>query len=199
MTGTPAPDRASAAGRWRLAQPWLTVLVRLGLTAVWLVAGGAKVGDLDHSGRVVHAYQLMPYDVAMAVGAVLPFVELGVGLLLLAGLATRLTAALSTAMLLAFVGGIIWAWSKGLTIDCGCFGGGGELAAGQSPSYLADLLRDAGFLAMSAFLLRWPRGWLAADNWLRGDPQLPTGAAVPPAGWADSDDDPHRTSRQENR
>nr|WP_229784274.1 MauE/DoxX family redox-associated membrane protein [Pilimelia anulata] len=160
--------------RWTTAQPWLTVAVRLGLAAVWLVAGGAKVGDLAHSGRVVNAYKIMSYDAAKIVGAVLPFVELALGALLLAGLAVRLAGGLSIGLLGAFIAGIVQAWARGLSIDCGCFGGGGELGAGESPTYLLDLLRDLGFVLLAGFLLTWPRGWLAVDNWLRDDPQLPT-------------------------
>ncbi|MGN9914266.1 DoxX family protein, partial [Phytohabitans sp. LJ34] len=45
------------------------MLVRLGLAAVWLVAGGAKVGDLAGSGRAVNAYDVMPYELAKVIGA----------------------------------------------------------------------------------------------------------------------------------
>ncbi|HEX5740458.1 MAG TPA: MauE/DoxX family redox-associated membrane protein [Pilimelia sp.] len=159
-------------GRWAAWQPWLTVAARAGLAAVWLVAGASKVTDLAHSGRVVNAYQVMPYELAKVVGAMLPFVELALGVLLLAGLATRALAGVSAVLLVAFVAGIGWAWSQGLRIDCGCFGGGGELGAGEEPTYLLDLIRDGGFLLLSGFLLIWPRGWLAVDNWLRDDPQL---------------------------
>lgn len=164
---------APPQGRWARVQPWLTTLARLGLAAVWLAAGGLKVGDLGASGRAVNAYQLMPYDTALVVGALLPFLEIALGLLLLVGLATRLSGLASVLVLLAFVYGITWAWTKGLRIDCGCFGDGGELAAGQAPAYLWDLLRDAGFLLLSGFLVRWPRGALAVDNWLHDEPQLP--------------------------
>ena len=67
----------------------------------------------------------------------LPFVEIALGvLLLILGLATRLAAVVSAALLVVFIAGIASAWTRGLRIDCGCFGGGGDLAAGQGPSYL---------------------------------------------------------------
>ena len=34
--------------------------------------------------------------------------------------------------MLVFLVGIISAWARGLTIDCGCFGGGGAIAAAQT-------------------------------------------------------------------
>ncbi|GGL88948.1 MULTISPECIES: MauE/DoxX family redox-associated membrane protein [Micromonospora] len=169
MTVTAA---TSTRGRWHAVGPWLGVAVRLGLAAVWLYAGASKVGDLAASGRAVNAYQLMPYEVAAAIGAALPFVELALGVLLLVGLATRLAAGVSAALLVVFVAGIASAWSRGLAIDCGCFGTGGELAAGQTPSYLPEILRDLGFLALAGFLLWRPRTPLSVDAALGGAPTV---------------------------
>jgi uncharacterized membrane protein YphA (DoxX/SURF4 family) len=160
---------AATTRRWTLVRPWLGTAARLGLAAVWLYAGASKVADLAASGRAVNAYQVMPYDLAKVVGAALPFVEIALGLLLLAGLATRLVAAVSAVILVIFIAGIATAWTRGLAIDCGCFGGGGELAAGQSPSYLPEILRDLGFAALAGFLVVFPRTRFAVDSWINKD------------------------------
>jgi len=154
---------------WPAIRPWLGTLVRLGLAAVWLFAGGAKVGDLAGSGRAVNAYQVMPFEVAKVIGAALPFVELTLGVLLVVGLATRVVAAISSALLLVFIAGISSAWARGLSIDCGCFGSGGQLAAGQSPSYGPEIARDVGFLVLAAFLIIWPLTRWSVDRWLEGN------------------------------
>ncbi|HEX6967408.1 MAG TPA: MauE/DoxX family redox-associated membrane protein [Micromonosporaceae bacterium] len=161
--------------RWRTLRPWLGTVVRLGLAAVWLYAGASKVGDLAASGRAVHAYQLMPYEVAKVVGAALPFVELGLGVLLLLGVATRLSAVVSTLLLVAFIVGIVSAWARDLAIDCGCFGTGGELPPGESPSYWLDLLRDLGFLLLAGFLVIWPVTRISIDEWLASAPEAEEG------------------------
>jgi uncharacterized membrane protein YphA (DoxX/SURF4 family) len=150
--------------RMSTAWPWLATAFRLGLAAVWLIAGGAKVGDLAASGRAVNAYRLMPYDVAKVIGAALPFVEIAIGLLLLAGLAVRLLAGVSAVLLVVFVAGIVSAWSRGLAIDCGCFGSGGQLAAGQGPTYGPEVLRDLGFLILAGLLLWRPRSRYSLDE-----------------------------------
>lgn len=142
---------------------FLGTLVRLGLAVVWFVAGASKVNDLAASGRAVNAYRLMPFDVAQVIGAALPFVEIALGVLLLLGLATRLAAGASAALLVLFIAGISSAWARGLSIDCGCFGGGGDLAAGQSPSYGPEIARDVTFLALAAFLLVFPRTRFSLD------------------------------------
>jgi uncharacterized membrane protein YphA (DoxX/SURF4 family) len=137
---------------------------RLLLAGVWLVAGGTKVGDLQESVRAVHAYDLLPYEVSRVVGAALPFVEIAVGLLLVAGFATRIAASASAVLLVVFIGGISAAWARGLRIDCGCFGGGGALAAGESPSYFWEIARDVGLLAVAVYLVWRPFSRLAVDN-----------------------------------
>ena len=156
----------SRTSTWNGVRPWVGTAVRLGLAAVWLFAGAAKVGDLAASGRAVNAYDVMPFEVAKVVGAALPFVELALGVLLLIGLATRVVAGISAALLLVFIAGIASAWARGLSIDCGCFGSGGELAAGQSPTYGPEILRDIGFLVLAAFLLVWPLTRLSVDSFL---------------------------------
>ena len=83
--------------------------------------------------------------------------------------ATRISAGVSAALLVIFIAGIASAWARGLAIDCGCFGTGGQLAAGQTPSYLPEILRDLGFLALAGFLLIWPRTPFSVDGWLAGD------------------------------
>jgi uncharacterized membrane protein YphA (DoxX/SURF4 family) len=147
---------------------------RLLLAGVWLYAGAAKVGDLNGSVRAVKAYRILPNGVADWVGAALPLVEIGLALLLLVGLATRVAALASALLLAGFVIGISAAWARGLRIDCGCFGGGGDLAAGESPTYTLELARDGLFLLAAGFLVVWPRTIWSLDTWLaRADDRLP--------------------------
>ncbi|SDT69236.1 DoxX family protein [Actinoplanes derwentensis] len=149
--------------------PWLRTAARLGLAAVWLVAGSLKVGDLAESARAVNAYQVMSYDTAKMVGAVQPFLEIAVGLLLLIGLSTRLTAIISAVLMTVFIAGIVSAWARGLRIDCGCFSSGGELAAGTGTAYGLDIARDLAFLALSGLLVWRPRTRFSLDGLLMGE------------------------------
>lgn len=149
--------------------PWLGTLARLVLGVVFVVAGATKVTDLAGSGRAVNAYQLLPFAVAKIIGAALPFVEIVLGLLLLVGLATRAIAAIVAALLAVYIFGIASVWARGLSIDCGCFSKGGQLAPGQHPSYLWDVLRDSLLLVVAVLLVAYPRTRLALDGWLLGD------------------------------
>jgi uncharacterized membrane protein YphA (DoxX/SURF4 family) len=149
--------------------PWISTLARLGLAAVFLIAGGTKVGDLAASGRAVNAYRLMPFEVAKVVGAAQPFLEIALGLLLLIGVATRLIAGIGAVLLVLFIAGIASAWARGLQIDCGCFSKGGELGAGQTPTYGWEILRDVGFLVLAGILLWRPLTRFSVDSVLMGE------------------------------
>lgn len=148
----------------RDAVPWLGTLARLVLGVVWIVAGSVKTTDLEASVRAVRAYRLLPEALAQVVGAGLPPAELLLGVLLVVGLGVRASAVVSAVLMAAFVVGIASAWARGLRIDCGCFGDGGELAVGEDPAYGWDLLRDAALLALSVALARWPRGRFGIDG-----------------------------------
>ncbi len=66
-----------------------------------------------------------------------------------------------------FLAGIIAVAARGIQIECGCFGGGGPVGTGQHTTYTLDILRDTGFLLLSAALAWWPRSQFAADDLVR--------------------------------
>jgi protein-disulfide isomerase/uncharacterized membrane protein YphA (DoxX/SURF4 family) len=140
--------------------PWVGTAARLLLAVVWAWAAVSKLGDPAASVRAVRAYQILPEWLAKGVGYGLPFLELGLALLLVIGLATRLAAVLSAAMLVVFLAGIVSAAARGLQIECGCFGGGGQLGTGQSTQYTGEILRDAGLLLVSLLLV-----WAYRTRW----------------------------------
>jgi len=139
------------------------LLARLVLGVTLIVAGWLKVTSPVASARAVRAYQILPYDLAGYVGYALPVVEILVGLLLVAGLFTRASAAVGGLLMLAFIIGIISAWARGLAIDCGCFGGGGTIAASQT-QYGRDVLRDVGLSACAVWLVVRPHTAYSLDH-----------------------------------
>jgi uncharacterized membrane protein YphA (DoxX/SURF4 family) len=140
--------------------PWLATAARLLLGGVFLVAGAVKLPDPAAAVRAVRAYRLLPEALVGPVAFGLPVVEIAVGLALLAGVFVR-TAALASALLLAvYLAGVGSAWARGLQIDCGCFGGGGTVAAADT-AYPTEVLRDGALLLVALALARRPRSRLA--------------------------------------
>jgi uncharacterized membrane protein YphA (DoxX/SURF4 family) len=147
------------------AAEWVGLVVRLGLALVWGWAGLAKISDPAEAAQAVRAYEILPESLVKPVGYGLPFLELALALLLVLGLGTRIVAVISAVLLLTFMTGIASAWIRGISIDCGCFGGGGPVAASRT-EYLQEILRDSGFLLLAAWLIHRPRTRLSADAWL---------------------------------
>lgn len=157
----PAPSPGRTGFREGSLQMWLSFGARLVLGGVMLAAGGLKISDPNQAISAVTAYQILPSDLATLVGYGLPFFEIMLGLLLVLGLAVRATAATTGVLLVAFIAGVISAWARGLSIDCGCFGGGGQT---DDPKYLEEILRDIGFLALAGWLVVYPASRLALDR-----------------------------------
>ncbi len=149
--------------KFKLIQPWLTLLARLILGGVLLAAGGLKIGNLQKSAMSVRAYELLPIDLANFFGYVLPWIEIGMGLLLIVGAVVSIMGLLGALIMLAFVVAIAQAWARGLSIDCGCFGGGGEIDPGET-KYLSTILRDLGFFLLGVYLYYFPKGRFGLDK-----------------------------------
>jgi uncharacterized membrane protein YphA (DoxX/SURF4 family) len=137
--------------------PWPGLVARLIVGGVWIVAGWLKLPDPAGSVRAVRAYQLLPEAVVPTVGYALPVVEIAVGVLLVVGLGTRVAAAVSAVMQVAFIIGISAAWARGIQIECGCFGGGGATATDATAKYPWDIARDVALALTSMAIALWPR------------------------------------------
>lgn len=142
------------------AGPWFRAVVRIVLGAVFVVAGVLKLPDPGAAERAIRAYRLLPELLVAPVAFGLPILELAFGLLLVVGVLVRPAAAAAAVLLVVFLAGVISAWARGLQIDCGCFGGGGEVAADQT-AYPGEVARDLGLLLMAGVLVRWPASRLA--------------------------------------
>jgi hypothetical protein len=124
---------------------------RLLVGAVLLAAGGLKATEPSQSAMAVGAYDLLPAWAELAVGILLPGVEISVGAALVAGFLVRSAAALSAALFAVFLAAIATARFRGLDIACGCFG---PLSPALASGWTA--LLDVAMLAASAAMLRGP-------------------------------------------
>jgi uncharacterized membrane protein YphA (DoxX/SURF4 family) len=145
--------------------PWLGLVVRLGAAGVWLVAGAAKLADLERFHVQVAAYKLLPGGLEAPFAYALPFVEVGIGLYLALGLLIRPTAILACALMLAFVVAMAQARARGLSLDCGCFG-----SLTRQPVGLDTILRDALLGLPSLAMAIRPARFLSLDHALLDRP-----------------------------
>ena len=168
---------ASTSVRTTRALDAAGTLIRFGLAAVWLVSGWLKASDPNQTYVAVQAFDVLPPAMVGTVAAAIPFLELALGVLLVAGFATRPVGVMSAVLLLGFVAAVAQAWARGLSIDCGCFGGGGAVADGDT-RYPQEIARDIGFLALAGWLIVRPRTLFAVDGRFAGRVEVeeePTG------------------------
>ena len=149
--------------KFTIAQPWLTLLARLILGGVLIAAGALNVGNLQKSAMAVRAYEMLPVWMANLLGYALPWIEIGIGLLLVLGALVKINGLLGALIMLAFIIAIAQAWARGLSIDCGCFGDGGAVDP-EDTKYLSTIIRDIGLLGLGVFLYFYPKGRFALDK-----------------------------------
>ena len=134
---------------------WFGLLSRLILGGVLFAAGWLKIFTPAKSQMAVRAYEVLPIGLANFLGIALPWLEVGFGVLLIIGVAVRLSAIVGGGLMLLFIASISQAWARGLSIDCGCFGGGGAVEPGET-KYLSEILRDTGLALLALYLIRYP-------------------------------------------
>jgi uncharacterized membrane protein YphA (DoxX/SURF4 family) len=131
------------------------LIARLILGCLLFAEGFFKINKPDISQMAVRSYEMLPISIANLLGLILPPVEMALGALLIFGALTRVVAALGGFTMFIFIIAIAQAWARGLNIDCGCFGGGGTVAA-EDTRYLQEILRDLGLVFLAAYLVRYP-------------------------------------------
>lgn len=122
--------------------------LRLVLGGVWLYAAYTKLKQpwLIFA-MSIDAYHLLPEWAVLAIARTLPWLELAIGILLIAGVLLRYASVAGATVLAIFFAAMISAYARGLAIDCGCFGPGDALSKWT-------LLRD-GSLLTAALMLAW--------------------------------------------
>ena len=132
---------------WRIdGIRWIGLALRVFLGGAFLYAAWLKLREpWMLFAMAVDAYKLLPQWAVILVARTLPWAELLLGLLLIAGKWIRFTSAVVSALLAGFLATMAFSYLKGLQIDCGCFGSGDPI----SPRTLA---RDSGLLAVALVL-----------------------------------------------
>ncbi|CAB4657865.1 unannotated protein [freshwater metagenome] len=149
-------------------QRFFTLVSRLVIGGVLLVAGGLKAFVPAEAAGAVAAYKILPTQIAHIVGYALPWFEIAIGLLLIIGISVRMTSILAGAIMVLFIVAIASVWTRGILIDCGCFGGGGSIdpskAAQVHRSYALEIARDLGLALLALYLYFFPYGFLSLDK-----------------------------------
>lgn len=103
-------------------KPWLTASFRILLALFFIVSGLLKIVDLPRFFQSVLNFDVVDGPPAEWIAIVVPTAEIILGALLVFNLMTPAVLTLLGGMMITFTVAIGMAWSKGLSITCGCFG-----------------------------------------------------------------------------
>ena len=127
---------------------WTTVVLRLLLGAVFLYASFDKIMHPEAFAQSVYNYQILPDSTVNLVALTLPWLELLLGLCLVAGFWLPGVTVISTGLLAVFTGAMVFNEIRGLDINCGCF----STETTQGPESSLTIIRDIMFLVVSTYL-----------------------------------------------
>ena len=137
--------------------PIVGLLARIIIGAVLLVAGVRKLRNQAAFAQSLQPYRLLPARARVPFSLGLPAAEVLVGIAVLSGLQTNVTAVAAAAMFISFSVATMTTFGLRGQTDCGCFGGATRLA----PASLS-LGRNVALIVLAAVV------W-AADSLSGGD------------------------------
>jgi putative oxidoreductase len=125
---------------------WVTFGLRVALGVIFVYAAWVKLRlPWQLFAMSIDSYQLLPEPLVEFLARTLPWFELLLGLVLVTGRWLRVSASVTSLLLLVFFSLMVRAAVKGQEISCGCFG------PGEAISW-KTMLRDGSMLAGALFV-----------------------------------------------
>ena len=144
------------------------ILAAIILGLIFLIAGLGKLPAQTDAYTILLVLRPIPLMLLLSdyVHIVFPVLEIILGLMLVAGLAAKLTASLSTLLIGAFIFNNLWLIQKGLGQEpCYCFGGSLNWLVGVVSTREA-LYVDIGMLGLVCLVVAfYPGRWLILRPW----------------------------------
>ena len=100
--------------------PWLTVLIRVLLGVIFIYASYDKILDPGKFARDIANYHIIPFGLENLIAIILPWLELFIGIGLIAGLMVDGSSMISGGLMTIFILFILQATLRGFNIECGC-------------------------------------------------------------------------------
>ena len=141
---------------------WTGLAARLVVGGLLTVTGFEKLSaPLQEFAALMDAYQLTPPTVNHWLAGVFAWAQLVLGLSLLSGYLTKITAGVTLALFSAFITALLSVVLRRIPLtDCGCYGEWIHLAPWQS------VLVDCVLVGLTALILRHGGRCLSLDNWI---------------------------------
>lgn len=140
-----------------LKNSWLGLFFRLVLGGIFIYASIDKILHPDQFARIIFNYHLVPSNLINLSAVILPWVEFGAGVLLIAGIWPRASGTVLTGLVVVFIVALSINWFRGVNLECGCF-----TVSSDAKSAIGELILRDVLLALAGiqFILADPRAWL---------------------------------------
>lgn len=138
---------------------YLLLSIRLLLGFIFILAAITKVTDPLGFSQSIYNYKLMPDFTINFFAIAFPWIELVAGLLIIFGISVKENAAILSGLLIVFIIAIVISLSRGLNIDCGCFGTVGGTKIG-----LQKILENIGLLILGLILIKFDSKFLSLSK-----------------------------------
>lgn len=138
-----------------LASPFLSLLFRWFLGAMFVYAGLVKIADPLGFAHVLYNYHILPGWMINPLAICLPWIEVMVGAGLIAGIMISGGALVVSGMLVVFAVALGISLIRGLDITCGCF----STSAAAEPISWLTAVRDILLLGMGMHILFFDQGY----------------------------------------
>jgi len=141
-----------------LENKYLSLALRLFVGFVFIYAGMGKIFEPAVFAKEIYNYHILPDFLINVSALVLPWLEVVIGVFLIAGIRIKANAALSGILMAVFMIAILSAMFRGLNINCGCFSDEITLVG------WGKILEDTGYLLGSVYLYFFPFSKFSVEN-----------------------------------
>lgn len=147
------------------AHAYIAIPVRWYLAYVFISACIHKIAVPTDFAIDIATYQMLPLALINPLAIMLPYIELGTGLMLIFGAKARAAALMVCGMMLMFMIALSHALINDLSISCGCFAS--NAAASSDPISGLTMLRDTAWLLLALYIVICDKNPIGLDRWLK--------------------------------
>ena len=142
-----------------LGNKYFLLAIRIVLGLVFIFAAIFKASEPELFARSIANYKLLPIFLVNIFAIILPWIELCAGLLLIFGVSVKENSAILSGLLSVFILAIIISLTRGLDIECGCFGTVDGAKVG-----VQKILENIGLLIAGLILIKFDSKTLSVNT-----------------------------------
>ncbi len=146
----------------------LSLASRIVIGSIFLIAGLAKISDPVRFMFTLREFDLFPKTIIPFLTVYLPWLELILGILIIAGLLYRTSALMLAVMNLLFTLAILSVIIRGIEVDCGCFGLLADILKLPDMADYRAVVRNLIFTGICLFIFFTEKTVFTLEGYIRG-------------------------------